>query len=319
MERFTITKTELWAYVSKTADATTVQHVEEWINSPDYDEVLFAQIKTIYQNTSSASSPSVEIAKDRFFDAVEPKTRAFKNLYKYAAILVIAILGTYAYQYVSDYYIPITVQTTYGENKQINLSDGSTVWLNSSSTLSYTKKHPRTLNLEGEAFFEVSKDKKHPFTVTTLDHITVTALGTSFNVKSYVNSAVTETKLLTGKVEISSDKHFDNKPILIPNEKIVFFRKDVRTVKSTMSFNERKIAWKSGKIYFKKKSFKEIALDLKNQFNIYIVFQNEAIANSRFSGSFDNATPIDEIFEIMTYSKTFKYNLKTTTNEWIIK
>lgn len=319
MERYTITKTELWAYVSKTADNTTVQKVEKWIDSPDYDNDLFTEINTVYLHTSSNQSPSVEMAKDIFFDTVQPKSTIFKKLYKYAAILVLAISGTYTYQYLSNHHFPIVVQTTYGEQKQINLSDGSKVWLNASSKLSYTKKHPRTLNLEGEAFFEVAKDKKHPFTVTTSDHITVKALGTSFNVKSYLNNSFTETKLLTGKVEVSSDKHFKNKPILIPNEKIVFFRKDKRTVKSTISFNEQNIAWKDGKIQFKNKSFKEIALDLKIQFNINIEFKNDAISNSRFSGSFDKITPIDEIFEIMNYSKNFKYNLKTGTNEWIIK
>lgn len=321
MERFIISKTEIWAYISKTADATTIERVEKWIASSDYDEVLFTQIKTVYHHTSSDQSSSVAVAKERFFEKVnvKPTFNIFKNLYKYAAILVIAISGTYAYQYSSEVYSPIIVQTTYGEQKQIHLSDGSTVWLNASSKLSYTKKHPRTLKLEGEGFFEVAKDKKHPFTVTTADHITVKALGTSFNVKSYVNSAVTETKLLTGKVEISSDEHFDNKPVLIPNEKIVFFRKENKMIKSKMSLNERTIGWKSGKIQFKNKSFKEIALDLKTQFNIQIHFKNEAIANSRFSGSFDHTTPINEIFEILNYSKNFKYNLKTATNEWIIK
>lgn len=319
MERVSITEAELWAYISKTADIKTIEHVEKWINSPDYDKDLFTQVKTIFDRTLSDQSPSVEMAKDRFFDTVKPKSITFKNLYKYAAILVIAIMGTYAYRYVSDNYVPVVVQTTYGEQKQIKLSDGSTVWLNASSTLSYAKKHPRTLNLEGEAFFEVAKDKEHPFTVTTPDDITVKALGTSFNVKSYANSAITETKLLTGKVEVSSEEHFENKPILIPNEKIVFFRKDKKIVKSVMSFNERNIGWKSGKIQFKNKSFKEIALDLRNQFNIRIEFKNKAIANSKFSGSFDNTTSIDEIFEILNYSKQFKYNLKTATNEWIIE
>ena len=319
MGDFKIEETEIWAYISKTADTKTIEHVEKWIRSPDYDKDLFTQVKTIFERTSLNESPSIETAKDKFFDAVEPKSRTFKGLYKYAAILIIAIMGTYAYRYVSNNYVPIVVQTTYGEQKEINISDGSTVWLNASSTLSYVKKHPRTLNLEGEAFFEVAKDKAHPFTVTTPDDITVMALGTSFNVKSYSNSAVTETKLLTGKVAISSEKHFDSKTILIPNEKIVFFRNNKRIIKSIIPFNERDIAWKSGKIQFKNKSFKEIALDLKNQFNIRITFKNKNIEKTKFSGSFENTTSIDEIFEILNYSKEFKYNLKTATNEWIIE
>ncbi|MGY5352694.1 FecR family protein [Wenyingzhuangia sp. IMCC45533] len=319
MERFVMTKSELWAYISNTANPETIQRVEEWLSSPDYDEALFREIETIYLRTLPQKSPSLENAKDKFFKTVQPKTSTLSKFYKYAAILVIAVLGTYAIQYVSTEYASIVVTTGYAEQKQISLPDGSTVWLNASSTLSYTKKHPRTLNLKGEAFFKVAKDKEHPFTVTTLDDIIVKALGTSFNVKSYSNGVVTETKLLTGKVEVSSEKHFDTKFVLIPNEKIVFYRDDKKAIKSAMSIGEQNIGWKQGKIQFKNKSFKEIALDLRAQFNIHIKFENEVIANSKFSGSFDQSTPIAEIFEMMNYSKNFNYNLKTTSNEWIIK
>lgn len=319
MERISITETELWAYISKTADTKTIEHVEKWIDSPDYDKDFFTQVKTIFEHTLSDQSLSVEMAKDRFFDTVKPKSRTFKDLYKYVAILVIAVMGTYAYRYVSDNYVPIVVQTTYGEQKQINLSDGSSVWLNASSTLSYAKKHPRTLNLEGEAFFEVAKDKEYPFTVTTPDDITVKALGTSFNVKSYANSAVTETKLITGIVEVTNHKFLKNKTILNPYEKAVFDRSLHKMVKSKIKGSRKSIDWRNGKIQFKNKVFKDIALDLKNQFNIKLNFANSQIANSKFTGSFSNKTPINEILEVLKLSRNFNYKLNKETNEWTIE
>ncbi|MEP1488283.1 MAG: FecR family protein [Algibacter sp.] len=263
---------------------------------------------------------SVNAAKKQFFNTVsssgKSKRYRWKNLLKYAAILVIVISGTLAYQRVFSN--EITIITTFGEQKQVRLLDGSEVWLNASSKLSYNKEYPRTLYLEGEAFFDVEKDKSHPFTVSTSDGIQVRVLGTRFNVKSYLSSTITETKLLTGKVELSSKAHFKNKILMIPNEKTIFYRDKNKIVKSKMEGNENKVVWKEGKIQFKNKIFKEIAMDLKTQFNINIQFENEQIANSKFTGSFDKATPIDEILEILKISKDFNYKLNIKTNAWLI-
>lgn len=318
MEHFKITETELWAYVSKTADDVTIQKVEKWMDSPDFDEALFIKTTTIY-NHSSVEHVSVEQAKNRFFNTVKPKSVVWKDMLKYAAIFIAVISGIYIYSDISSNKNHIVIQTTFGEQRNIKLSDGSRVWLNASSTLSYNSETPRKLYLEGEGFFEVAKDKLHPFTVTTPNHITVKALGTSFNVKSYVDSPITETKLLTGKVEVSSVKHFDNTILMIPNDKVTFHMHSKEVVKSIMDLNESEVAWKKGKIQFKNKIFKEIAMDLKVQFDIQINFENEAIANSKFTGSFNNTTPIDEIFEILKISRDFNFQLNKETNEWIIK
>jgi len=321
MKHFEITETELWAYISKTADAVTIQKVEAWIDSPNFDEVLFTKTTSIYYNTSETTS-DVKKAKDQFFDSintkVNPKSNPFKNLLKYAAILVVIISGAYTYQHIVSNSDKLIIETTFGEQKQLTLSDGSKVWLNAASKLSYDKESPRTLYLEGEAFFDVAKDSAHPFTVSTSDALKVRALGTSFNVKSYLNSQITETKLITGIVEVTNRKEFKNKILLNPNEKVVFYRDNKEVIKSAMSDDQYGIAWKEGKIQFKNKIFKEIALDLKNQFDIKINFQNEHIANSKFTGSFTNTTPISEILEILKISKDFNYTLNTETNEWFI-
>ncbi|WP_299218198.1 FecR domain-containing protein [uncultured Aquimarina sp.] len=318
MEPFKITETELWEYISKTADDITTKKVEKWIDSSNYDEDLFSKITAIHKN-SSTQNPSIQRAKKRFFTTVKPKTMVWKELLKYAAIFVILISGVYFYNTVSSNTNQIVLQTTFGEQKNIALPDGSNVWLNASSKLSYNVKTPRTLYLEGEGFFEVAKDTLHPFTVTTPDHITVKALGTSFNVKSYIDSPITETKLLTGKVEVTSDEQFKEKVLLIPDEKVTFYKHTKEVVKSKMDLNESNIAWKEGKIQFENKTFREIAIDLKAQFGKQIRFENEDIAVTKFTGSFDNTTPIDEIFEILKISKEFTYKLNTKTNEWIIE
>lgn len=318
MEHFKITETELWEYISKTADDITTQKVEKWMDSADFDEDLFSKIITIYKS-SSKQNPSAQQAKKRFFTAVRPKKVVWKEILKYAAILIVIISGTYVYNTISNDNNQVIVQTTFGEQKSIILADGSTVWLNSSSRLSYNLETPRTLFLEGEGFFEVAKDTLHPFTVTTPDHITVTALGTSFNVKSYIDSKITETKLLTGKVKVTSDTQFKESLFMIPDEKVTFYKHTQKVLKSKMDLNESSIAWKEGKIQFENKTFTEIAIDLKAEFGKQIRFKNEDIAATKFTGTFENTTPVDEIFEILKISKDFTYQLNTKTNEWIIQ
>lgn len=105
---------------------------------------------------------------------------------------------------------------------------------------------------------------------------------------------------------------------MIPNDKITFNKNDYKITKSKLKNSEIITAWKKGRIQFNNKSFKEIANDLSIQFNINIHFENEQISNSKFTGSFSNTTPVEEILEILKITKHFKYE-KYKNNEWIIK
>jgi len=109
-----------------------------------------------------------------------------------------------------------------GERKKVVLPDSTTVHLNSGSRLSYNKdfgKGNRQVWLNGEAFFEVTKDAAHPFLVNT-DRMTVKVLGTVFNVKAYNTKEDIETTVVEGKVEVSLKEGAEKKVILLPSEKI---------------------------------------------------------------------------------------------------
>lgn len=324
MENNHIKEVELWAYLSKTADKEIIDKVDLWRNSIDYDDNLFNSIKTVYNATSEniENSTSIDGAKDKFFNTIEidkPKSKNWRNIFKYAAIITFLIAtSVYIYQESYNSNKRILVRTTFGEQKQINLPDGSIVSLNSSSNLSYNIDSPRTLFLEGEAFFEVAKDINNPFTVSTHDNVQVKALGTSFNVKSYKENSYMETVLLTGVIEMTSGKEQKQKILMKPNDKVTYFKDSEKIIKSKIDYTKTTIAWRDGKIQFKNKPFKEIAIDLAIQFNIQIHFENEPISNSRFTGSFDKSTPIDDILKTLKLSKDFEYK-KSGGNQWLIK
>ncbi|NMH86559.1 FecR family protein [Flavivirga algicola] len=210
-------------------------------------------------------------------------------------------------------------QIDYGEIKQITLSDGSVVWLNAVSKISYEEESPRTIQLNGEAFFEVAKDKANPFTVEIPDHITVKALGSSFNVKAYPDNSYLETALLTGKVEVTSKTYFKEKIIMLPNDKIRINKADGLALKAVIKNEQTVLAWKEGKIRFENMTFKDIANELSNQLNVKLVFENEKIAKSKFTAVFDKSTSIKNILEVLKMSKEFNYNQNKETDEWMIE
>ncbi|QYJ68394.1 FecR family protein [Flavobacterium litorale] len=317
-------ETEIWVYVSQRADKATRAKVENWKTSNDFDEELFNSIVKLYKITGRNpfdDTISIEEEKTKFFEVVAPtniKSLSIQKYLKYAAVvmLFISIIGI-IYQNFSRNII--TVETGYGEERQVALLDGSTVWLNARSKISYEEDAPRTIQLDGEAFFEVAKDKANPFTVETPDKVIVKALGTSFNVKAYPENSYLETTLLTGKVEVSSADYFEEKIIMLPNDNIRIIKADGIPIKTTIQNKKTVLAWRAGKIRFENMPFKDIADDLDNQLNIKLVFENEAIAESRFTAVFDKSTPMEEILEVLNTSKNFEYNLNQETNEWMIK
>ncbi|WP_214983642.1 FecR family protein [Tenacibaculum dicentrarchi] len=324
MKRDKIEETDLWAYISNTASVTIKAKVERWKSSTEYDEQLFEKINKINQITKENSSvPKADIAinKAAFFKKIESREKKnnFKKLFfKYAAAAII-VLSTSFFTYFITQSKEIYIATTYGEQKEVTLSDGSVVWLNASSKISYKEGSPRTIRLEGEAFFEVAKDKKHPFTVETSDNVIVKALGTSFNIKSYNENDYYETVLFTGKVAVNiADSEKDNL-IMSPNDKIRILKENKQVLKSVIKNKMNTISWREGKIQFKNKTFKEIATDFKNQYNLKFHFENEKVSNIKFTGTFKKTMPIREILEILTITTPFEYHFNTQKNTWIIK
>jgi len=325
MELEQLSEVDVWAYVSKTASATTIEKVETWKESAEYDDDVFQKISSLYKVTEPSPSKhilDIEKAKSRFFETEKTNNQAqplWQSILKYAAAIVFIITVTsYSFRLFYKSNEQILVETRFGEQKQVDLPDGSIVYLNASSTLTYNLEMPRTLVLQGEAFFEVAKDKNNPFTVETPDQVIIKALGTSFNVKSYAKSAFTETVLLTGKVEVSLGNYDIKKIIMMPNDKIRIIKSDGRVIKTNSILAQGATAWKQGKIKFSNKTFKEIANDLNIQYDAKIIFENKHISTSKFTGTFDHTTSIKEILEILQTSKHFEFK-PTPNNGWIIK
>ncbi|GAA3937898.1 DUF4974 domain-containing protein [Chitinophaga oryziterrae] len=197
-----------------------------------------------------------------------------------------------------------------GQLAKITLPDSSVVELNADSKLTYPSKFTgssREVQLTGEAFFNVQQDPQHPFHVIT-NNLTVTVLGTSFNLKCYPDKGQTKVALVTGRVEL---KKADETIALTPSEMGVLNMSDLSLRKTKFDINEE-IGWRQGIVVFKNADFKEIADRFDKMYNIRLINLSHKTA-FRFNGSFTKISP-EELVKSICLSKQLSF----TTNGNVI-
>ena len=224
-----------------------------------------------------------------------------------AAILFVGIsLGGYQiYQANFNKIEYITHQNGNGKISQYILSDGTKISLNCNSTITYAKVFRgdhRDVKLDGEAFFEVAKDKSKPFTVTA-NGIKTTVLGTKFNVSAYKNLKHISVALLEGKVEVQTAEGRD-KLILKPAEMAVFDKK-ARNLSRSVANASIISSWKDGNIVFSGANFEDIAAKLYNTYGIKLIDSTKNL-KWNYSGNFDRSDYLT-IVKSICFAKKINY------------
>jgi len=189
-----------------------------------------------------------------------------------------------------------TLNTAKGETYMLILPDKSKVWLNAASSLTYVASlndhGKRVVKLSGEAYFEVFKDKSHPFMVESNDQ-TVEVLGTHFNVHAYADEQLIKTTLLEGSVKVSEK---DNSKILVPGQEAVNTRDRIEI---NAADTELAVAWKNNKFVFMNQSIENVMKMVERWYDVEVVYQGEMPAD-KFRGSvsrFDNVSKVLQVLE----------------------
>jgi len=266
-----------------------------------------------------------------------------KFLYYAAAISGISLLGWLAYhafqpvRALENKSIKASeVIAKPGARTKLVLPDGTQVWLNSGSKLNYQNDFNaafREVELEGEAFFDVTKDAKHPFIVHA-SSINIKVVGTAFAVKSYPQDETVEATLLRGVIEVSrKDNPNAPKVILKPNEKLIF-NKQLETVtqhtsadilkmdqhsivhdisvtavsKNIPDSNKVETSWVYNRLVFNGDSFQELAEKMERWYNVKIIIKNENLLRYRFSGAFASET-VREALNALQLTRKFSYQI----------
>lgn len=188
--------------------------------------------------------------------------------------------------------------TPLGAQTKIVLPDQSVVWVNSGSTLRYGNdfnERGREIQLDGEAYFEVTRDSLKPFVVKSRQ-LAIKVLGTRFNVKAYQADEVTDVTLVAGKVNVRMNdqaKH-SGEVTLAPNRMLSYNKVTDRVKLSEVNAAEA-MAWMNGRMKFTELSFDRIAKDLERKYNVHIRIESEKLRNEVFSGSFTNEHSLDDV------------------------
>lgn len=325
---------DIWNAISSILNgnpsAEEKQLVEQWLLECENNSKMFMHLSKMGY---SGNVEDALLAKETIYDIVQRKigTHQYKQtlrIWQYVAAASVAILlvisglqfiGPGSVSAVPDSNSVANIETINpnGIKSKIVLSDGTIVNLNSGSSLSYPaefKKKQRSVILKGEAYFEVTRDKKHPFIVKT-GNINIKVLGTHFNVNAYTDDNKIITSLLEGSViiekSISTAKHTES-IILFPNQQAIFY-------KASNTINVQKVdanliaSWKDGQYYFNKENFVEITRKLEHGFNVKIKISSTELEKEVFSGIFDKGESIQNILDIMKKHRNFDY--KYTANK----
>jgi transmembrane sensor len=243
-----------------------------------------------------------------------------------AAILIVSTTAVLLFAPTTIYFTALNkIETQKGSKTHVTLPDGTQVWVNADSKLSYNFKGKlREVWLTGEAFFDVKHNEQHSFIIHT-DKITIEDLGTAFNVKSYPEDAYIETSLIRGKIQINFNDRPNETVILHPNEKLTV-RKDQSSldqniiepnpskikVDNLAQLNDQHLtvetAWVSNKMAFTNSPLADIAELMKRRFDIQVEFKNAEVMEYRYTGIFEDED-LKEILNIIKQSKPFNYEL----------
>ncbi len=304
---------------------------DKWINSSEEAKETYNDLEKIWSNRYF-SEEDVELVSQReanekiwqsTFEKSEGKNynnRSVSIFVKWAAIFAFFLsLAFYVYYTVNekiDIAEAITIinkQTLPGQKSTIPLPDGSIVWLNSGSTISYQSDFNdsiRIIELHGHAYFEVFVDRTKPFIVKCGD-LEVKALGTSFDVNGY-NGASIQVSLISGSVQLSTPANIENNSfILLPGEYSILDANNQFTEKGKFNSSEV-LAWKEGRLIFKNATLDEIIPKLEMWYGVKIDNQTTHLVNKHFNSTFEKEN-LDNILHNMGLSMGFTHDIHENT------
>jgi transmembrane sensor len=205
----------------------------------------------------------------------------------------------------------------YGKRSDITLADGTRIWLNAGSQLSYPVSftgNSREVYLSGEAFFEVEPDPNKPFHVITGD-MKIRVTGTRFNVTSYASDPTTQAVLLSGKVSAAKNQRFTRAVELNPGERIVYNKQDDKMEKDRVDV-ELYASWVNGYLIYDNEPIDNIFKKLERYYNKNILTEKLS-GQPKFTGKLDLADDLEKVLKNIGFSASFSVDYEN--DDYLIK
>lgn len=281
-------------YAEGTATIEEVQQLMNWYREAKVEEVVWPashanEKDDLYRRMLQRLQQSLPVKKGRLY---------WMTPLRIAAMLVV-VLGAALFIYLRPD-APLTYATitnSSGQIRQVQLPDGSTVWLNAATTLRYAKAfgQHRKLQLDGEAYFDVTHDPAHPFVVES-GGVDITVLGTRFNISGYADANRTIVSLLHGKVSVSADEK--ELAVLGPHTQMEWDQ-STKKVTTTPIDTSAVIGWKTGRLQFQGQPLREIVQTLERWYGVDFQFTDPGLGECRYYMGFTNTMPLKDLLALL--------------------
>jgi ferric-dicitrate binding protein FerR (iron transport regulator) len=235
-------------------------------------------------------------------------SRLITMLSKAAAVLFIPLLAVSVYLNRQSSDGLLTLSTQKGEQTSVVLPDGSKVWLNADTKIRYPIDYgvkSRNIELEGEAYFEVERNEKFAFEVTS-GNVATKALGTRFVISAYPEQACIRSSLIDGAIEITYDY---THTILKEGQQLVYHKN--KSSADILSFDEKyELAWMNNQLTFWLTPFAEVISTLEKWYNISIVYNPEFFSSETLTVRFEHSETLEHVLQVMAKVHDFNYSVK---------
>ncbi len=303
-------------YITGDATEEEIIHITQWLDSDSEHMREFLAMRklydiTLWQSEDKANHQSLPVKSGINFRI----GKFLLDIAKIAAIFVLAILGTLYYIQSNKKPEPVSMQTIRvpaGQRAELILTDGTKVWLNAKTTLIFPNHfdaQSRIVTLDGEGYFEVTSNKKQPFTVKTPNY-DLKVWGTKFNVLAYSGKPYFETALFEGSVELLNPGG-EKGEMINPNERIFL---DNNHLKRGIINNLNHFLWRDGMISFDNESFPEMVRKLELYFDLKIMVKNKSLLSYTCTGKFRTKDGVDHILKVLQLSNQFRFKIDDKLN-----
>jgi ferric-dicitrate binding protein FerR (iron transport regulator) len=299
-------KNILYGFFNGTASHHEEIQVRKWMEASDENRRIFLKERRLFDmlllNVRESAGHKTAARRTRIIPFL-------KEAAKVAAVAIITLTVCYSYflhREYTDVSAMQTVSVPAGQRVNITLPDGTNVWLNARSKLAYPApfdRDERVMTLDGEAYFEVAKDEKRPFSVQTAKGV-IEVLGTHFNVDAYASGSVFETTLMSGSLKVRLNSDPDDGIVLTPDNKATL-KEGKLQVEHVNDYTRYR--WREGLICFSNASFIDIMHDFEKYYGISVRVKNTKVTRYSYTGKFRYTDGVDYALRVLQKDLRFTY------------
>lgn len=307
-------------YINEECNAQEKATFKLWLSLNEDNQKWFSEMKEAwdaYDNNQASFDTNKVTAWKEISGSINKKATKTKSLIIWTNRIAASLIFLIGILYVVNYqlkkadiqYLIVATSGTNLEVKKVVLPDSTIVWLNKGTTIKYPEfflKNERHILLDGEAFFEVSRNEKKPFVIESQKTFT-RVLGTSFNLRAYDNEKEVEIIVNSGKVSFSSKSDEHTKVILTKDFAGLYNTGNGKILKSS-NFDINYQSWKTGKLFFFKTKFSNVCQTLERHYGKKIELADPELENMEMSATFNNQKFTD-IIDLIAQTLEINYQV----------